>query len=171
MKKLILVAFCGITLWTACSEQPAVTVATRTAGPNDSLFRINEGPYKFSLFLPKDIMINHRPEVKMSDATGELHVRMGEHFHLVFHPKDQDLKQVVSDLATDDLFTNKVIEDNGVSLVYQQVLPTGETFGYHYCVNVQPAGAGYFVQTSPMGEFSIESISRMKQVVASISAL
>jgi hypothetical protein len=175
MKKCILFLSVAFIVFAACQQQAvnhAANSTTRALGPNDSLFRIAEGPYHFSLCLPKDMMINNTPQVQLNSATGELNIQMGERFHLVIAARQQDLAQIESDLKTDDLFTNQIVESDHSSLMYQQVLPTGETYSYQFCKNVTtPDGTPYFVCTSPMGEFSMESVSRMKQVVNTISSL
>lgn len=155
----------------ACQQHAPVEMSTRELGPNDSLFKVNEGPYNFSICLPKDMMINNTPQLRMNEATGELNIQLGDKFHLVIAARQQDLGQLEHDLQGDDLFTNKIVEEDGSSLMYQQILPTGETFSYQFCKNVTtPNGTPYFICTSPMGEFSMESISRMKQVVSTIGA-
>jgi hypothetical protein len=171
LKKSTLVAAIGLATLAACRQSTPVEQVERTLGPNDSLFHINEGPFKFSICLPKDMMINHTPQVGMNHNTGELNIQLGEHFHLVFMARSKNIDNVIAGIANDDLFANKVVEHDGKSILYQQVLPTGETYSYQYCGNVNPMGSEYFVQTSPVGEFSMESVRRMQQVVSSIGSL
>lgn len=171
LKRTTWVASIAIASIAGCRNATPTEQVQRTLGPNDSLFHINEGPFKFSICLPKDMMINHTPVVGMNSSTGELNIRLGDNFHLVFMPKSKDIDHVIASIATDDLFANKVVERDGKSILYQQVLPTGETYSYQYCGNVSPMGTDYFVQSSPLGEFSMESVRRMQQVVSSIGSL
>jgi len=155
-------------LFAACGDGGKSGAEQVQVSPNDSLFNVNEGPYRFSIYLPKDLMINDKPAVAMNSATGELHISIGTGFHLVFTQEKKELTQVEAELADDPLFTNKITERKEDGFVYQQVLPTGEAYYFHYAQISKVGETDYFVRSSPLGEYPMESIQRMKMSASSI---
>lgn len=169
MKNFTLIAVGCALAMASCQQQPEVNQPEIVLSANDSLFRVNEGPYNFNICLPKDMLINNDAEVRVNDATGDLNITIGENFHLVVTNRHQDLGSTHADMNGDGLFTNKVIEQDQTSVLYEQVLPTGETFSYQFCKNINGTNQAYSVQSSPVGEFTLEAINRMKQVASTIT--
>ena len=83
----------------------------------------------------------------------------------------KDLSQLEEMLKNDDLFTNKIMEEDANSIMYQQVLPTGETYCYQYAKIVMGHGKSYLVQSAKDGEYTFENVARMRQAANTISAL
>jgi hypothetical protein len=168
MKNFTLIALgCALAL-ASCQQQAEVKQEEIMLSTNDSLFKVNEGPYDFSICLPKDMLINNDAQVQLNDATGDLNISIGENFHLVITNKQMDLASGHADLNGDGLFTNKVIEKDQTTVLYEQILPTGETFSYQFCKNINGRDKAFSVQSSPVGEFTLEAINRMKQVASTI---
>jgi hypothetical protein len=168
MKNYTLIALSCVLALASCQNQPEVKLPEVVLSSNDSLFKVNEGPYNFSICLPKDMLINHDAELLINEATGDLNITIGDNFHLVVTNRLQDLTSSRADMNGDGLFTNKVIEQDQSSILYEQLLPTGETFSYQFCKNINGNGQAYSVQSSPVGEFTLEAVNRMKQVAATI---
>jgi hypothetical protein len=169
MKKFTFIAVgCALAL-ASCQQQAEVKQDEIVLSANDSLFKVNEGPYNFSICLPKDMLINHDAHVQLNDATGDLNITIGENFHLVMTTKQMDLASTHADMNGDGLFTNKVIEKDQTTVLYEQILPTGETFSYQFCKNINGKNQAFSVQSSPVGEFTLEAINRMKQVASTIT--
>jgi hypothetical protein len=155
----------------SCSRMNESGQALNQPGPNDSLFVVKQGPYEFAIFLPKDLMINNTPEIRYSEVSGEVHIALGDRFQLLVQSREQDLSQMEVELAHDDLFTNKVVLKDNKSILYEQVLPTGETYSYQYVRNVSAGNNTYFIHTSPTGEFSIDNIYRMRDAANSMRSI
>lgn len=155
-------------LFAACGDGANNAANQVQVSPNDSLFNVNEGPYRFGIYLPKDLMINDKPAVAVNSATGELHISIGTGFHLVVTQEQKELAQVEAELADDPLFTNKITERKENGFVYQQVLPTGEAYYFHYAQVGKVGETAYFVRSSPLGEYPMEAIQRMKMSASSI---
>jgi len=171
MKKFTLWMFGFALALSACQRSAQVEQAERVIGPNDSLFKVQQGPYQFSVCLPKDMMVNYSPSIQLNAATGDLEITLGERFHLIVTDHHQDHTVLRQDLNTDALFTNKLVEEDNASLMYEQLLPTGESYSYQFCKNISAQGHPYFIHTSPSGEYTLEAISRMKQVVSTIGSI
>lgn len=136
--------------------------------PNDSLFAINDGGYNFKIILPKDLMISNTPRISVNGATGELNIRLGEEFWIVAVQEKTDITTIKNVINEDMLFTSHVIEETNNSLLVQRNLPDGTTYDYNFHSFGDVGGKPYLFKTSAEGEFSMESISRMKQAISSI---
>jgi hypothetical protein len=152
----------------SCRTEKTKHEAKALVSANDSLFHVNEGPYRFALYLPKDLLINNTAELKMNSGTGELHVAIGDHFHLVVVQEAKELAALEAELKDDPLFTNKIVEKEENALVYQQMLPTGEAYFYHYSQVSDLEGTPFVVRSWSQGEFPMDGIQRMKHAARSI---
>jgi hypothetical protein len=169
MKKgLVYTAIALALVGSGCQNQQAKENAKALVSANDSLFHVSEGPYRFSLYLPKDLLINNAAELKMNSATGELHIAIGDNFHLVVFQEQKDLAALEAELKEDPLFTNKIVEREEDALVYQQVLPTGEAYFYHYARIADVSGTPFVVRSWSLGEYPMDGIQRMKHAAKSI---
>lgn len=168
MKRLVVLMFAATSLFVACSDLKQNGTEQVQASTNDSLFNVNEGPYRFAIYLPKDLMINDKPAIAMNGATGELHISIGTGFHLVFTQEQKELAQLEAELAEDALFTNKITERKENGFVYQQMLPSGEAYYFHYAQVSKVADTPYLVRSWPIGEYPMEAVQRMKMAASSI---
>ncbi len=135
---------------------------------NDSLFNVNESGYSFQIILPKDLMISNTPRILVNQSTGDLHIQLGEQFWIVASQEKSDMTNIKTVMDEDMLFTNKVMEETQNSLLVQRILPDGTTYDYNFRSFSEVAGKPYVFKTSEEGEFSIESVKRMRQAIASI---
>ena len=161
---LITVQSCNVN--TAGQEQKASV----EMNPNDSLFQVNDGGYSFAIILPKDLMINHSPNIKVNTATGELHIQVGEQFWIVASQEKSDISVIKSIMNDDMLFTNRIVEENTTSIMYQRILPDGSEYDYSYCNFSEVGGKQYVFKTCEEGEFSMDSVTRMKEAICSVRA-
>lgn len=137
---------------------------------NDSIFQVNEGGYKFSIILPKDLMINESPSIAMNGATGELHITLGDQFWIVATQEKGDINNFKSALADDMLFKHEVVEENAQSLLYKRVLPDGTEYDYSFKSCNEISGTPYVFRTSEEGEFTKDNVTRMRQAIGTIRA-
>lgn len=152
----------------SCKTEKNKHEANTQVSVNDSLFHVNEGPYRFAIYLPKDLLINNTAELKMNSGTGELHIAIGDYFHLVIVQEAKELAALEAELKDDPLFTNTIVEREENSLVYQQVLPTGEAYFYHYVQVTDLEGTPFVMRSWSQGEFPMDGIQRMKHAARSI---
>ncbi len=145
---------------------------TKTAGvvlqPNDSIFNVNEGGYNFQIILPKDMMISNVPEISMNNATGELHIHLGEQFWIVASQEMTDMPKIKNAISDDMLFTNRIVEETNNSILFQRILPDGTTYDFNFRSFNDVGGKPYVFKTCEEGEFSIESVNRMRQAISSV---
>ncbi len=172
MKKLILCSaiLCTIALLQSCnnSNQQAETQPEVALQPNDSLFVVNEGGYNFQIILPKDLMISNTTRIVVNQSTGDLHIQLGEQFWIVASQEKTDMNNFKTLMNEDMLFTNKVMEETQNSLLVQRVLPDGTTYDYNFRSFSDVDGKPYIFKTSEEGEFSIESVKRMRHAITSV---
>lgn len=172
MKKLVLFPIAVLTLiaFQACQNEPVKQAAQAELqlDPNDSLFTINDGGYTFRIILPKDIMIANTPVIQLNGATGDLNIRCGDKFWIVASMEKNDIAGIKNSIHEDMLFTSKIIEETNNSLLYQRLLPDGAAYDYNYRSICDVGGKSYTFRTSEEGEFSLESVNRMKQSISSV---
>jgi len=169
MKKILLfAASCAlIVALDSCNNGNQTTKETSsvTLQPNDSLFAVSNGGYNFQIILPKDLMIMNTPRIDMNSATGELHIHLGDQFWIVASQEKTDMTAIKSAIQEDMLFTSRVVEETNNSILVERILPDGTT--YDRSVN-DIGGKPYIFKTSEEGEFSIESVNRMKYAISSV---
>lgn len=149
-------------------KQSEEQIQSKTQSANDSLFRVNEGGYDFAIYLPKDLMIENTPEITFSGATGDLHIRIGDQFWIVASQENKDIASVKAEIEENMLFTSRIIEENGTSVLYQRLLPDGSAYDYSYRNVSSINGKPYFFKTSEEGEYSKESVDLMRTAITSV---
>ncbi len=172
MKKnhTLLTLLAGIFWLHACnptqnSSTPAASIVTQ--GPNDSLFTVNEEGYQFAIYLPKDLIIDHEPDIEFNSASGNLNIRIGDQFWIVASQEQKDFKEVKSEINDNMLFSCRVIEDTGSAVLYQRILPDGKAYDYNYRAVAMIGGKPYFFRTCEEGEYSRESVELMRSAILS----
>lgn len=149
-------------------KQAEEQIQSKAQSSNDSLFKVNEGGYDFAIYLPKDLMIENTPEIIFNGATGDLHIRIGEQFWIVASQEKKDIAAIKSEIEENMLFTSRIIEENGTSVLYQRLLPDGSAYDYSYRNVSSINGKPYFFKTSEEGEYSRESVDLMKTAITSV---
>jgi hypothetical protein len=173
MKKLTLIALVAILLsaFNSCrngQETDHTATAAVNLNPNDSLFVINEGGYTFEIIMPKDIMIANTPSIQLNSATGDLHIQCGDQFWIIASLEKTDVATIKTQLNEDMLFTSKIVEETNNSLLYQRTLPDGAEYDYNYRSICELGGKAITFRTSEEGEFSLESVNRMKSAISTV---
>lgn len=174
MKKisLCLAAVTSVVIMNSCQQNAATAEPEKKAeiqlNPNDSLVTVNQGGFTFSMILPKDLMIENAPVIALNEATGDLHIQVGKNFWIVATQENTNLSAIKASLSEDMLFTNKVVEETDKSIMVQRILPDGMEYDYNYHSICELAGKSYVFRTSEEGEFSMESVNRMKHAISSV---
>jgi hypothetical protein len=135
---------------------------------NDSLFHVDQAGYNFNIILPKDLMISSNPDIKVNEATGELNIRLGEHFWIVASQEKMDMNALKAAMNDDMLFKPEILEESSNSILYKRVLPDGTEYDYSFKSCSEISGKPYLFKTSEEGEFSKDSVTKMKQAISSI---
>jgi len=179
-KVLFIIGIALVILNQSCNtttKQSEEQVQSKAQSANDSLFKVNEGGYDFAIYLPKDLMIENTPEITFNGATGDLHIRIGEQFWIVASQEKKDIALVKAEIEEalvkaeieeNMLFTSRIIEENGTSVLYQRLLPDGSAYDYSYRNISSINGKPYFFKTSEEGEYSRESVDLMKTAINSV---
>jgi hypothetical protein len=165
MKKITSIALvtASLAILNSCDnpQTEAGTPATEseiTLSPNDSLVVINEGVYQFAITLPKDLMINHAPQIEHMSSTGELHIKIGNDFWLVASESQQNLDAIKTELGEDQLST----------MVFQRFLPDGTEYDYSMRGMSQVGNKHFVFKACDEGEFTKEAVTKMKHSVSSV---
>ena len=167
---LFLAVVVGQFLLFSCSDSSNADSKKETVQlqPNDSLFHINQGGYDFNIILPKDLMIENTPEISLNSGTGELNIHLGEQFWIIASLEKADIIRIKTELSEDMLFTNRIVEENDKSVMYQRILPDGTEYDYSFKCSNEIGGKDYFFRTSEEGEFKMDHVTKMKQAISSV---
>jgi hypothetical protein len=172
MKKLILIFSCSLVLMSIQSCQPGRNADNTGAnGPktaNDSLFVIHEGGHDFAIYLPKDLMIENTADIKFNDATGDMHMQIGDKFWIIASQENIDMDSLRKEVNENVLFTSLVVEETVNGILYQRLLPDGKAYDYNYRGIVTVGDKTYIFRTSEAGEFSRENVELMKVAIQSV---
>lgn len=137
-------------------------------GEADSLIMLDEPGFQIGFLLPKDLMIANDAQVGLNTATGTMEIRLGAKFQLDITQEALDIEGLKAELADDQFFSYKFMDETETSMMYQPVLPDGQAFFYHYVEELTFDSVVYAVRTPATGEFALESIKKMKQCIQSI---
>lgn len=172
MKKYSLLSIIAAIIFAMPSCNTQSNSETKTAEtqlqPNDSIFNVNEGGYSFQIILPKDMMIANVPEISLNEATGDLHIQLGEQFWIIASQEKMDMPAIKNAINDDMLFTNRIVEETNNSILFQRILPDGTTYDFNFRSFSEVGGKPYLFKTAEEGEFSIESVNRMRQAISSV---
>lgn len=172
MIRLILIFSCSLALLTIQSCQPGKKADNvGVNGPktaNDSLFAIKEGGYDFAIYLPKDLMIENSADIRFNDATGDMHMQVGDKFWIIATQENLDMDALRKEVNENMLFTSLVVEESDNGILYQRLLPDGKAYDYNYRGITTVGGKTYVFRTSEAGEFSRENVELMKTAIQSV---
>jgi hypothetical protein len=132
---------------------------------NDSLFVIDEGDFHFRIVLPKDIMINSEPIIKMAGNGQSLHITCGSTFHVV--AEITDIKTTKLPIG-EGIFHYDIIDNEDQSFVFKRILPDGNSYDYGLIQYSSIGENDYAFSSSTEGEFSLNDVLRMKGALASV---
>lgn len=166
MKSLYLIVVCaGVILCSACHSPELPQMDQAPHYGSDSLFHVKEGPFEFSILLPKDLMINDQPQLRFNQATGQMQVFLGREFRLVAVAERVSRSQIEAELMDDGIFTNRIESEKDGIIIYQQFLPTGEPWYFQVIGKVRAGGREYLFRSDPVGEYTLFQAERMAAAV------
>ncbi|MFZ4785251.1 MAG: hypothetical protein ACOYLH_07210 [Flavobacteriales bacterium] len=161
---ILLVGFAG------CLVEPDVN-ETCEPDPHDSIFVVQQGPFNFSIRLPKDLVIQHIPFFHYKENTGELIVIVGRSFEVVMTQEIRDLGQLKKKWESDAVLKTEIEEETANGIFMQQLLPDGAHQSYHYVAMVRNTQVPYYARTSKSGQFNRDEAILMRKAICSIQPL
>lgn len=137
----------------------------------DSLIVVNQGGFKFSMTLPKELLAGNAAEIAFNETTGLLEVACGEGFMFHISRGAMDMNLLKKELKEELMFRNEIKSEENNSILYQRTLPDGNAFFHHYVCNLQIGNESCHARTASEGEFSLQQVERIKKAISSISNL
>jgi hypothetical protein len=132
---------------------------------NDSIFFIDEGDFKFQIVLPKDLMINHTPEILLKQDKNRLVISCGPTFQLIAEIRDS---QGSIQPTQTGVFHCSILDNEDNSCVYARLLPDGQVFDYGLIQQTNTNETDYIFYTDELGEYTLQDVLKMRTALASI---
>lgn len=142
-------------------------------GPDDSVFAVQQGPFHFSMKLPKRLVAENMPIILFKENTGDLVISLGENIHLKVSQQIKDLRVLANDLMTTDseIYIIERVEQNGNEFVYKQVLPDNSFASYHYKAMISKTDLPYFIETDESRTYTKSEIDVIRMIAQSLAPL
>lgn len=135
---------------------------------SDSLFLVRQGPFNFSLLLPKKDLGSNLPMIVFKENTGELVVAIGTDFSFKVTQEIRTIEQIQNQLNTSEVFKNEIIESNDHSVLSRRYLPDGTHVGYHYSQLIKGPKGDYYAESDPLVSFNLEQAKKLQKAMKSI---
>jgi hypothetical protein len=132
---------------------------------NDSIFYIDEADFKFRIALPKDLMINHAPQISLDDAKKTLEISCGPSFKLLVEINDQLINPEGKD---DGVFTRVIVDHEDNSYLYTRNLPDGRTFDFGLIQQINIQDTFYTFCSAEEGDYTLQDVLKMRSALASV---
>lgn len=132
---------------------------------NDSIFFIDEGDFKFQIVLPKDLMINHTPEILLQQDKNRLVISCGPTFKLITEISDS---QGSLQPTQTGIFNFTILDNEDNSCVYSRNFPNGQVFDYGLIQQTNTNETEYIFYTDELGEYTLQDVLKMRTALASI---
>ena len=163
----ILTAICLVL--SGCSSDAKEEFGDNMQGPlTKQYFEFADLGLPLKMRLPEEMIKDQSPEITYNSSFGQVEVKLGERMHFSLSQDDLTVRQMKSDLNSDQLFSYKFLECGEDQLFYQAVLPTGEAYYFHFAASVLLGGERYLLRTDPIGEFTKRDIELLMEAVNSI---
>jgi len=162
----------AICLLASCTASVATPDEQNDPTSNDkSVVVVNQGGFEFQMHLPETLDSAQNTLINFNDATGMLEVSSGPSFSFHISRGKTDIEKIKRELSEDAFFRNIIVEEDDSSLLYQQVLPDGHSFFYHYVHILNFDDAPCYARTASTSEFTLQQVEQMKTTIQSITAL
>lgn len=132
---------------------------------NDSLFFVDEADFHFRIALPKDLMINHSPQISLDDEKNNLEIACGPNFKLMVEIHDTFTTTLAE---SDGIFTHLVIDNEDNSCLYSRNLPDGRTFDFGLIQQIRIQDKFYTFSSAKEGEYTLQDVLKMRSALASV---
>ncbi len=166
--------FIGSVFLISCGDEPQESLApeaNETESPNDSIFEITEFGYELQISLPRELVLYNEVQADLNSSLGLMELSLGKNFQLQISQESADLELFKEDLLNDQLFSYQITQEGDSALLYLAILPDGREFYYNYACLKTISQKPYLIRTDPSGEYTLQSIKRMKTAINSLSAV
>ena len=171
MNKFLLTLFVISSLVLSCKFEDKSNDNTAFVDPKDSIFIVQQGPYHFSIKLPKDLVLVELPIIAYKENTGELWISVGDQFQLILTQEIRDLLNQKENMSSDPVFKTDITEEDSLGFIYHQKMNSGEHYSYHYMAMVRNTKLPYYARTSATSQFNLQNVEMMKRAISSIQPL
>lgn len=159
--------FCSCSRGEESNENRDVHIISET----DSLFLIQKGPFHFSMSIPKNLIAQSIPMILYQESTGKLVISIGEKFFIEGSQEIKEIEKVKEELLEDQILISNIQDISKNSLLYNQSLPEGKVFSWHYKAMKRDMELPYFFESSESHQFTLEEVKLMQKTIESISPL
>lgn len=171
MNKFLLTLFVISSLVLSCNFEDKTAETATLVDPKDSIFVVQQGPFHFSIKLPKDLVAVEMPLIAYRENTGELLISVGDQFQLILTQEIRDLLSQKEAIGTDPVFKSDITEEDSLGFIYHQKMNTGEHYSYHYMAMVRSTKMPYYARTAATTQFNLQNVEQMKRAINSIQPL
>jgi hypothetical protein len=171
MNKFLLTLLVISSLVLSCNFEDKSVDNAAFVDPKDSIFIVQQGPFHFSIKLPKDLVLVELPIIAYKENTGELLISVGDQFQLVLTQEIRDLMGQKESMSTDPVFKTEITDEDSLGFIYHQKMNTGEHYSYHYMAMVKNTNLPYYAHTSATSQFNLQNVEIMKRAIGSIQPL
>lgn len=153
-----LIASCG----SPSEDSTNSTDAAAFQSDTHVLLDIADTGFEMGLPVPKDIAVNHIPIARFNDASGVMEIEAGPAFQIDITEELTSLDALKNNLRSDQLFTWKFSEESDDGFVAQAVLPTGESYYYHFFYLKTIGEQSYLMRSREGSTFTLASVHTMR---------
>lgn len=173
MKLLYILGFTVILFMFGCTGPDFRSENDQELGPNDSVFIVQKGPYHFSMRLPKDVVSASMPIIMFKEQTGDLVVSLNNGLAFLVSQELVSLSEEANRMNEDgqDIFTIKILEKDAMHILYETYLPDATPVSFHLKALIEDTRLPYLVYTDPSKRYSLEQVTCIEKIAASVSPL
>lgn len=142
-------------------------------GPDDSVYAVQQGPFHFSMKLPKKMVEESMPIILFKENTGDLVIAVGENIHIKVSQQIKDLRMISNDILMTDaeFYMIEKVEQNAEEFIYKQMLPDNSFSSYHYKAMISNTDLPYFVETDESRMYTKSDIDIIRTIAQSLAPL
>ncbi len=173
MKKLIILFAVAAISVLAC-HHAGQTSENRDISFNsssDSLFLVTQGPFNFSVLLPKKLIQSNLPMIVFKESTGELIVSLGTEFSFKVTQEIKTMKSITSELVSTDVFEYEIVESDSLFVLAHRRLTDGTHVSYYFSRMIKGPNSNYFAQSDDLVSFNLDQIKLVQKSIQSIHPL
>lgn len=162
-----------VSVGVSCGEISNKERIANAPGPNDSVFAVQNGPFHFSMKLPKRMVEENMPIILFKENTGDLVISVGESIHLKISQQIKDLRVLANDVMSlnSDVYTFEKVEQSGDEFIYKQSLPDSTFGSYHYKAMISNTDLPYFIETVESRSYTKADIDVIRKIAQSLAPL
>ena len=174
MNKIVFLYLASATLiFAAC--QPKADTASNIGDQKEeiqaNLTEITEPGFEMALVLPQEFTSMNEPEIYYDDMVGILKIRVGDEVGIDILDQSLELEDYKKSLFNKKMFTYKFLDESADGFTFQSVLPDGEVYSSNFIQKFKLNDKEYYARSATNGEYSIEKVKKMKEIITSIKSI